>query len=62
MTDSLILITDWGRGEPNNDLGVNEVCSDLFGANDAHDPRHVWYRFNDEKCDRYFDFICEKTQ
>lgn len=62
VTDSPILITDWGRGEPNEDHGGNEDCLDLFGAIDEHDPRHVLYRFNDERCNSYFDFICEKSQ
>ena len=71
MTDSPILSFDWGEGEPNDDLGVglgvDEDCLVLFGAPEPHrgdtrNLRDVWYRFNDDKCDHYFIFICEKSE
>ena len=62
VTDSPILITDWGKTQPDDyhgDHGELSGCLSLFGG-DYRDP-HDWFRFDDNHCDLHkAGFICEK--
>ena len=54
VTDSPILITDWGKTQPDDYHGDHgklsgQDCLSLFG-DDYRDP-HDWFRFDDNHCD-----------
>ncbi|XP_070546868.1 perlucin-like protein [Ptychodera flava] len=49
---SLVLFTDWGEGEPNNDLG-DEDCVEA---------RVITSKWNDLACHRKLKSICEKDK
>ncbi|XP_067930772.1 perlucin-like [Watersipora subatra] len=55
-----IKVFDWAAGQPDNNAG-NQNCLSMFGERQDMNIGGVWFRFDDDTCTTFNNYVCEKT-